>query len=139
MESLDDLHYDQKALRVTIATAFMTRFLHVGDLPIIMALVGETYFRQRDMVTISTRALQEASGIAQLTLYRGLARLAEAGFVEIIQPKNANAPKSYRINLENIVAEGTEGQAAYMRLASLSKPVVPPTRIRVRSNTTMPA
>ncbi len=139
IETLDGLHYDMKALHVTIATAFMTRFLYGGDLSIIMALVRETYFKQRDVVTISTRALQEASGIAQLTLYRGLVRLAEAGFVEVIQAKNAKALKSYRLNLENIVAKGAEGQAAYKRLASLCKPVVPPTRIRVRSNTTVPA
>jgi hypothetical protein len=139
MENLSELDWDMKALRVSMAATFMTRCLYGGDLSIIMALVAETYFKQRDTVAISTRAFQEASGIAQQTLYGGLARLAKAGFLEIIQPKNAKAPKSYRLNLENIVAEGAEGEAAYMRLASLCKAVVPPTRIRVRSSNTLPA
>lgn len=134
MENLNGLDWDMKALRVMMATVFMTRCLFGNDLSIVMALVAETYFKQRDTVAISTRAFQEASGIAQQTLYGGLARLAKAGFVEILQPKNARSPKSYRLNLENIVAEGAEGQAAYMRLSSLCKPPVPPTRIRVRSS-----
>lgn len=133
MENLSELDWDMKALRVSMATIFMTRCLFGNDLSIVMALVAETYFKQRDTVAISTRAFQEASGIAQQTLYGGLARLAEAGFVEIIQPKNQKQTKSYRLNLENIVAEGAEGKAAYMRLVARCEGRLPPTRVRVRS------